>query len=215
MDPILRRSSFFYITGVVTYLGLMGRYFLTRRWPVFEIIPLFMPIWLASALIASEQDECYAFLRMLPVTDRAIVRRKFLIILASAAIQWGLIVLVAALRTEDGTATAGTFVYLTLVCAAGLVIAGGLQVAVWRFGLPAVRTPAIVAIAVTIAVLIGHTLALMRVEQWFAFSELGPIAWMATVPWLSSAAVAVLALAAWHRIMQVGIRVKASSEAHL
>jgi hypothetical protein len=37
MDPILRRSSFYYVTSTLTYLALMGRYMLTRDWPVFEV----------------------------------------------------------------------------------------------------------------------------------------------------------------------------------
>ena len=85
MDPILRRSSFFYVTSLDQYLGVMGRYMLTRDWPVFEIIPLFMPVWLLGAMLASESDERYAFLRTLPVPDRSVARTKFTLILSSAA----------------------------------------------------------------------------------------------------------------------------------
>jgi len=215
MDPILRRSSFYYATSVVTYMALMGRYFITRSWPVFEIIPLFMPVWLASALLASEHDERYAFLRTLPVADRSVARVKFLLILTAAAVEWFLMVLVASLRTADGAATSSTFVFVTLVCAAGMLVTGGLQVAVWRFGLSAVRPAVIVAIAASLALLIGHTFALKRVDAWFAFSELPPIAWLGGAPWLSSAALVTLALAAYAGLMRVGVRVKASSEAHL
>ena len=74
MDPILRRSSFYYVTSLFMYMSLMGRYMLTRDWPVFEILPLFVPIWVLGALFASESDECYAFLRMLPVPDRRVAR---------------------------------------------------------------------------------------------------------------------------------------------
>ena len=70
MDPIFRRSSFFYVTALVTYMGLMGRYMLTRSFPVFEVIPLFLPVWLLGAMAASEHDERYAFLRMLPGPGR-------------------------------------------------------------------------------------------------------------------------------------------------
>ena len=54
MDPILRRSSFFYVTALITYMGLMGRFMLTRDWPAFEVIPLFLPVWLISGWLASE-----------------------------------------------------------------------------------------------------------------------------------------------------------------
>jgi hypothetical protein len=196
-------------------MALMGRYFITRSWPVFEIIPLFMPVWLASALLASESDESYAFLRTLPVAERSVARRKFLLILMAAAVEWLLMVLVAWLRTRDGVATSSTFVFLTLVCAAGMLVTGALQIAVWRFGISAVRPPVIVAIGISLALLIGHTFALKRVDAWFAFSELGPIAWLGGAPWLSNAVVVALALAAYARLLRLGARVKTTSEAHL
>jgi hypothetical protein len=96
-----------------------------------------------------------------------------------------------------------------------MLVAGGLQVAIWRFGAAAVRPPLIVAMAVGLALLIGHTFALKRFDAWFAFSELPPIAWLGGAPWLSSTALVLLALAAYARLERVGIRIKASSEAHL
>jgi len=215
MDPILRRSSFYYATSVVTYMALMGRYFITRSWPVFEIIPLFMPVWLAAALLASESDESYAFLRTLPVAERSVARRKFLLILIAAAVEWLLMVLVAWLRTGDGVATGSTFVFVTLVCGAGMLVAGGLQIAIWRFGVAAVRPPLIVAMAIVLVMLILHTFALKRVDAWFAFSQFGPVDWLGGAPWLSNAALVLLALAAYSRLERLGVRVKSSSEAHL
>ena len=85
MDPILRRSSFFYVTALITYMGLMGRFMLTRDWPAFEVIPLFLPVWLISGMAASEHDERYAFLRMLPVPDRTVARMKFILVLSAIA----------------------------------------------------------------------------------------------------------------------------------
>ena len=215
MDPILRRSSFYYATSVATYMALMGRYFITRSWPVFEIIPLFMPVWLAAALLASEADESYAFLRTLPVAERSVARRKFLLILTTAAVEWFLMLLVASLRTQDGVASSSTFVFLTLVCAAGMLVAAGLQMAVWRFGFAAVRPPAIVAMAVALVMLLLHTFALKRVDAWFAFSQLGPVEWLGGAPWLSVPVIAAIALLMFSRLARVGARVKASSEAHL
>lgn len=215
MDPILRHSSFYYASSVATYMALMGRYFITRSFPVFEIIPLFMPVWLASALLASESDESYAFLRTLPVAERSVARRKFLLILSVAAVEWLLMALVAWLRTRDGVASSSTFVFLTLVCAAGMLVVAGLQIAVWRFGIAAVRPPVIVALAIILVLLIGHTFALKRVGAWFAFSQLGPVEWLGGAPWLSVPAIAAISLLMFSRLMRIGVRVKASSEAHL
>jgi hypothetical protein len=215
MDPILRRSSYYYATSLVTYMALMGRYFITRSWPVFEIIPMFMPVWLAAALLASESDESYAFLRTLPVAERSVARRKFSLILGVAVVEWILMFLVAWLRTADGVATSSTFVFLTLVCAAGMLAVAGLQIAVWRFGLSAVRPPAIVALAVALVLLILHTFALKRVDAWFAFSELGPVEWLGGAPWLWIPVIAAITLLMFSRLVRIGVRVKAASEAHL
>ena len=75
MDPILRRSSSYYVTSSLTYLAVTGRYMLTRDWPVFEVIPMFMPVWLLSAMMASESDERYAFLRTTVRSGTGSVRR--------------------------------------------------------------------------------------------------------------------------------------------
>ena len=53
MNPIFGRSSFYYWASLGTYLALMGRYLVTRDWSAFEIIPMFMPIWLAAATVST------------------------------------------------------------------------------------------------------------------------------------------------------------------
>jgi hypothetical protein len=215
MNPILRRSSFFYVTSALTYLAIMGRYLVTRDWTAFEIIPLFMPVWLVSALLASEDGERYAFLRTLPVPDREVVRTKLGLVLASAAFQWVMMIGTALARTGDGIAGPPTIVYLTGICSFGLLAAAAFQIAIWRHGVSWMKPIMIGAIIAGIVLVIIHLASLKNVDAWPALSEVGLVEWLGGAPWVSSAAVIVVALLAFRRLTRVGIRVKAASEAHL
>ena len=215
MDPILRRSSFFYITTLITYMALMGRFMLTRDWPAFEVIPLFLPIWLVSGMLASEHDERYAFLRMLPLPDRAVARTKFALILSVVAVAWALMTTVALVRMGDGLVGPTTFVYVTLVCVAALLLTACYQIGIWRFGM-SVMFPVIgVSVAAGLVLCIFHVANLKYQDDWPALSRIGVVEWLGGAPWISSALIAALALAAYRALLQVGVRVKAASEAHL
>jgi hypothetical protein len=215
MDPILRRSSFYYVTSLVMYMSLMGRYMLTRDWPVFEIMPLFVPVWILGGLLASESDECYAFLRTLPVPDRRVARTKFTLILSIVAVQWLLMIGAALTRMDEGIAEPSTLVYVTVTCAFGLLAAAGYQIAVWRFGLSTMKPVLGVSIAAGIVMAIIHLASLKNVDGWPALSQLGVVEWLGRAPWSSNAVLIAVALLAFRALMRVGIRVKASSEAHL
>jgi hypothetical protein len=205
MDPILRRSSVLYLSHLMTYSVLMGRFLVTRDWTAFEFIPLFMPVWLASSVLFSERDESYAFLRTLPVT----------LILSTAAVQWLAMLAVAMLRSGDGVVSPSTPVYLTLVCACGLLVAGAFQVAIWRHGI-SVMTPVILTfVALGIVSVIIHMLSVKRLAGWHAFSQTAVLEWLGQAPWVSSALVAGLAATVFYGLMRCGLRVKATGEAHL
>ena len=215
MDPILRRSSFYYVTSLFMYMSLMGRYMLTRDWPVFEILPLFVPIWILGALFASESDECYAFLRMLPVPDRRVARTKFALILGAVAVQWLLVIGAALTRMDEGVAEPTTLVYVTMICAFALLVAAGYQIAVWRFGLSTMKPVLGVSVAAGIVMAIIHLASLKRFETWPALSQTGLVEWLGGAPWISITILVALALLAYRALLEAGVRVKAASEAHL
>ena len=215
MDPILRRSSFFYLSTLVIYSGLLGKYLGVDPWPAFEVIPLFMPVYLAAAVLSSERGESYGFLRILPVTDRAIVRRKFGLILGAAAAYWLFMMLVALGRWSSGMSGPSTLVYVTLVCGCGLVLAACCQVGIWRFGLPVTTGVTVVFLAVSLLAAVVHTVGLRRRAGWPVLTQLAGVQWLAGAPWLSVAALAVLSVAVCWGLMRAGIRVKVSSEACL
>ena len=215
MNPVYRRSTKFYLWSALTYLAIMGRYMITRDWPVFEIIPLFMPIWLVSALFASEDDERYAFLRMLPVPDGDVARAKFVLILGSSAFQWILMTGAALARMDEGIADPSTLVYLTLVCAFGLLASAGYQIAVWRYGISTMKPVLIASIIAGIAFAIIHLASLKNVDDWPALSRSAVVEWLGGAPWISNVVIAALALLVFRVLLRAGVRVKAASEAHL
>ncbi len=215
MDPIFRSSSFFYATALVTYFALLGRYMLTRSFQVFEILPLFLPIWTLGAMAASEHDERYAFLRMLPVSDERVVRTKFRLVLSAVAVNWALMMAVAAFRLGDGAAEPSTLVYLTLVGAFALLFASCYQIGIWRFGFPVMSVAFGVSIAAGLVLAIIHLASLKYDDNWPSLSQLTLVRWLGGSAWISSAAIAALALVVHRCLVGLGIRVKASSEAHL
>jgi hypothetical protein len=215
MNPIFRRCSLFYASSALTYLSVMGRYLVTRDWTAFEVIPLFMPIWLLSALLWSEDNERYAFLRMLPVPDSDVARLKLALILLSALFQWTLLMAVAAARMGEGIAGPSTLVYLTILGAIGLLTTAAGQVAIWRFGLSTMKPVLVASIAGGIVLAILHLASLKNIDTWPVLSEVGPVGWLGGAPWISSAVLIAMALLAFRALMRVGVRVKAANEAHL
>lgn len=215
MDPILRRSSFFYLSTLVIFSGVLGKYLGVDPWPAFEVIPLFMPVYLAAAVLSSERGESYGFLRMLPVTDRAIVRRKFGLILGAAAAYWLFMMLVALARWSSGVSGPSTLVYVTLVCGYGLVLGACCQVGIWRFGLSVTTGVIAVFLGVSLVVTIVHTAGLRYKHDWPVLTRLAGLQWLAGAPWLSVVVLVGLSVAVFWGLMRLGIRVKASSEACL
>ncbi|MGE5357522.1 MAG: ABC-2 transporter permease [Bacteroidales bacterium] len=215
MDPIFRRSSLFYVTGLCVYMGLMGRYMLTRSWPVFEVVPLFLPIYLMGELFASEDGERYAFLRTLPVPDRVVVRTKFELMLLATTAAWGLLMAGTLLRTADGMAGRPTFVYVTMVSAASLLLVGACQIGVWFHGIRFMKVVLGVGMALGLALVIAHVFNLKHAPGWPALSETPPVLWLGRVPLVSCTAIIGVTLFLYWRLMQTGIRIKADCEEHL
>ena len=72
-----------------------------------------------------------------------------------------------------------------------------------------------VSVAAGLALGIIHLANLKYVDDWPALSRLGVVEWLGRAPWISNAVLIAVALLAYRALMQVGVRVKASSEAHL
>lgn len=215
MDPIIRRGLLLYLTHFMTWSGILGRFLFLRDWPAFEIIPLFMPVWLVSSVVFSERDESYGFLRTLPVTDRRIVRTKSGLILGASVVYW-LFMMGAAIVRRDGTLTASnTFVYITIVSVYGLLLGTFFQLLFWRFGASIGTGAGIVFMILSLVLTIVHTASLKSTPGWPVLTGTGAVEWLAGAPWLSVPVLGGLALLVFYGLLRLGVRVKASSEACL
>lgn len=215
MDPIIRRSLPLYLAHFVTWSGILGRFLDVHEWPAFEIIPLFMPVWLVGSVVFTERDESYAFLRTLPVTDRRIVRTKFGLILGASALYWLFMVGAALIRRDDTLAAPTTLVYVTMVSVYGLLIGAAFQLLLWRLGASIVTGAAIVFMALSMVLTILHLASLQSTAGWPALTRTGAVEWLAGTPWLSIPILGGLALLGFYGLLETGIRVKISSEACL
>lgn len=215
MDPILRRSSLFYLSTFVIFTGVLGRFLGRDAWPAFEVIPLFMPVYLLAGVMSSESNERYAFLRQLPVSDHRIAGTKFGLITVSASLYWVFMTLIGLARMSEGTSGPTTLVYVTIVCGVGLLLGTSFQIGIWQFGHSKVLPAALVVGGLNLAIAIVHTASLRRSAHWPVLARLGPIEWMGRSPWLSIPVLAVLFAAATVWLFRVGVRVKERSEAAL
>jgi hypothetical protein len=214
MDPIVRRSLILYLAHFVTWCGMLGRFLYVREWPTFEIIPLFMPVWLVSSVLFTEHDESYGYLRTLPVTDTRIARTKFGLVLGAAVLYW-LFMAGAVLIRQDGTLTQpATVVYITIVGAWALLVAACCLLLFWRFGASIGTGAGIVFMIASLVLPIVQTAGLTMVGGP-VLTRTGVLEWLAGAPWLSVPALVALALLAFYGLLQIGVRVKASSEACL
>lgn len=212
MVPIIRRSSFFYLTHLATFCGLLLGLF--RGWHAFEVVPVFMPIWLSGSVLFSERDESYAFLRTLPVTDRAMVRAKFGILLSASAAYWLAFTGVAIALSDRLSFGYPAGVFITLTWGFSLLLAAVWQIAIWRLGQPLMTWFIVGYMACNMFAAIPYIVSLSRGE-WEGFWESTTILWLARTPGITLALTIAVVLAAFYGLMQVGVRVKQSSEACL
>ena len=215
MDPMIRRSLIVYLMHFMTWSGILGRFLYVREWPAFEIIPLFMPVWMASSVVFTERDESYGFLRTLPVTDRRIVRTKLGLIVAASAVYWLFMVGALLIRGDRTLAVPTALVYVTIVSLYGLLVGVGLQLLIWRLGASMATGVAIVFMIMSLVLTIVHTASLRFSASWPRLTGTGAVEWLAGVPWLSMPVFGALALTAFYGLGRLGLRVKASSEACL
>lgn len=212
MGPVIRRSAFFYLTH-------LGTFSLFLPWPylegaAFEVVPLFMPIWLSSSVLFSERDESYAFLRAMPVTDRAIVRAKFGILLSASAAYW-LVLTGLALAVPAGLDPgwpAGLLV--TLTWGFSLLLAAVWQIGIWRFGQALMTWFISGYMALNMIAAIPYSYTLRR-GGWEGVRDAAVVHQLAERPWISLPLAGVVVLTAFWGLMQAGVRVKQSSEACL
>ena len=134
MFAIARKTSFFYFTHLVTFCAPAWPALLKGKGGIISMLAFWVPLWLSSSVLWSEKQESYALLRMLPVTDREIVRAKFGLALAAAFVYW------LILSLFNWWAWGSTWEYpfymalANLTCAVSLPLVACWYIFSWRFG---------------------------------------------------------------------------------
>ena len=212
MFVIVRKTSFFFFTHLCTFSVPAVVLLEGGKGGVLSMMAIFIPAWLSSSVLFSERMESYAFLRMLPVTDREIVRAKFGLVLAATLAYW----LISSLLVH--AEWSGTWEYpayralANMSCAVSLPLAACWYILSWRFGISALTVG-----VVSFVVLDIITTFIVNVDhrQWVGAPGVPGVRWLAEGPWYLQLFLFLAALAAYYGLMRVAIRVKAKSEACL
>jgi hypothetical protein len=212
MFTIARKTSFFYFTHLCTFCVPAWPALLKGKGGIISMLALWVPAWLSSSVLWSEKQESNAFLRMLPVTDREIVRTKFGLALAAAFVYW----LILALFTWwawDSTWEYPMYMALAnLTCAISLPLVACWYIFSWRFGVSALTQTVMAFLVIDLA-----TTFVVNVDRrnWVGAPGIPVARWLAEGPWYLQLCLFLIALAAYYGLMQVAVRVKQKSEASL
>ena len=211
MFAIARKTSFFYFTHIVTFCAPAWPAMLKGKGGSVSMLSFWVPLWLSSSVLWSEKQESYPFLRMLPVTDREIVRAKFGLALAAAFVYW----LFLSLFTWWAWNSAWEYPYYmalaNLTCAISLPLVACWHIFSWRFGQTALTVGVLAFIVLGII-----TAFILNVDQrnWVGAPGIPFARWLAEGPWYLQLGLFLIALAAYYGLMRLAVRVKETSEAY-
>jgi hypothetical protein len=212
MFAIARKTSFFYITHLCTFSVPAFPALMKGKGGIISMLAFWVPLWLSSSVLWSEKQESYALLRMLPVTDREVVRAKFALALAAAFAYW-LILWLFIGWTWNSTWEYPIYMALAnLTCAISLPLVACWYNFSWRFGKSAL-TVGVVAFIV-VGIIAAFILNVDR-RNWVGAPGIAAARWLAEGPWYLQLCLFLIALAAYYGLMQVAVRVKQKSEASL
>jgi len=212
MIAIARKTSFFFITHLVTFCAPAWPALLKGKGGIISMLAIFVPAWLSSSVLWSEKQESYAFLRALPVTDREVAGMKFGVALAAAVVYW----IILSLFTRWAWGSTWEYpIYMAmanLACAVSLPLAACWYIFSWRFG-----TSALTVCVVAFVVLDVIAVFVINVDRrdWVGAPGIPAARWLAEGPWYLTFCLFLASFAAYYGLMQLAVRVKAKSEAYL
>ncbi len=212
MHPIARKTSFFFLTHLCTFCAPGWPALLKGKGGILSMMAIFVPAWLSGSVLWSEMQESYRFLRVLPVTDREIVRTKFGLALAAAFVYWLLMSLFVSWAWGSTDEYSAYMALINLTCTLSLPLVAFWYIFGWRFGTPALTVG---VIAFIVCDVIGTFVVNVDRGNWVGAPGIPAARWLAEGPWYLQLFLFVTALAAYYGLMQVAVRVKAKSEACL
>ncbi len=212
MFTIARKTSFFFLTHLCTFCAPAWPALLKGKGGIISMLAFWVPLWLSSSVLWSEKQESYAFLRMLPVTDREIVRTKFGLALAAAFAYWLILTLFTWWAWSSTWEYPFHMALANLTCAMSLPLIACWYIVSWRFGQSALTVGVLAFIVLGIV-----TAFVLNVDRrnWVGAPGIAAARWLAEGPWYLQLCLFLIALAAYYGLMQLAIRVKQKSEASL
>ena len=212
MFTIARKTSFLYFTHLCTFSAPAWWELLKGKGGILTMLAFWVPAWLSSSVLWSEKQESNAFLRMLPVTDREIVRAKFGLALAATFVYWLILSLFARWAWGFTWEYPVYMALANLACAISLPLVACWYIFYWRFGISALTVGVLAFIVLDIAAVF-----IVNVDRgnWVGAPGIPVARWLAEGPWYLQLCLFLIALAAYYGLMQVAVRVKQKSEASL
>ncbi len=212
MFAIARKTSFFYITHLCTFCAPAFPALMKGEGGIISMLAFWVPLWLSSSVLWSEKQESYALLRMLPVTDRQVVRAKFGLPLAATFVYW-LILSVFNWWAWNSRWEYPFYVALAnLTCALSLPLAAIWHIVSWRFGKSALTVGVLALIVLGI---VASFILNLDGREWIGAPGIPAVRWFAEGRGYLQLCLFLASLAAYYGLMQVAVRVKQNSETSL
>lgn len=212
MFAIARKTSFFFFTHLCTFCAPAWPALLKGKGGILSMMAIFVPAWLSSSVLWSEKQESYALLRMLPVTDREVVRAKFGLTFAAAFSYWLILSLLVSWAWGSRWEYPAYMALVNLTCAISLPLAACWYIFSWRFGVSALTVGVIAFLVLDV---IATFIINVDRMNWVGAPGIPVARWLADGPWYLQLCLLFAALAAYCGLMEVAVRVKTKSEACL
>jgi hypothetical protein len=209
MLSIVRRSSFFYVTHFLTfsvlplYMAMAGR----KGHIVFATLMVF--IWLPSSVLWSERCESYAFLRLLPIRDRDVVRAKLGLGLAAVIVYWAWLTLLTLVSWGVSPEFFARFSLINLLASSWPLLVALCYLGIWRAGARAMTFPLLTLMAVAFFIIIGFGMRYFPPRR----GDFG--IGLTAAPWPLQLLLPLVGLALFLWLARLGPRVKRSNDEHL
>jgi len=209
MLAIVRRSSFFYVTHFLTYVMMSLVETVAGRRGIAVFIVSMAFIWLPSSVLWSERNESYAFLRLLPVRDRDVVRAKLLLGLGAAAVYWLWLSLLALAAWGATPGFFARFSLITVVASSWPPLVALCYMGIWQRGARAMTFPLLTLMVVAFIGAVGFGRIILSPGRGDVL--LGRI----SVPWPLLLLLPAAGLALFLLLARVAPRIKWKNDEHL
>ena len=213
MLHLMKKNAFFFILYAFSITALLTLYWLLVRGTLSGIMVIFQGLWMVliveGGIAGNEKNEekskGYKFLRTLPLTDREIVRSKFILVLLTAVFVLACNSTLYLLMPGPSHLKEVGPLYALIFTNLCLVLAGISYIIIFRFG-----HAAFVKFVWTATIIIMVT-PILLIEFVFLKMDIdfrGIIERVNQYNWIIGACFTICGLAAFFLLMQAAIKVK-------